>query len=340
MMNTRFAHLLCVGALSLLLIAACKQYDDCPTDVAVLEEFVNDGQEIAIYADGKAYTKKRGLCSDPITYFDPSFVAQNYFFDSSGVYIRTEDGALFPTRNRYQDDFEGYANLLDVFARSVQDTGKFWVGFTAQSPDHPEIADYVALRQCILGGTCAFADNKLELISDPTNAANHCLKMHAVKPSRKMVTSKMSIESPLPYFVKGMDLWFQADFYLNGSTFPYSLVDFENPYFEQSPGPRIVFDGQALAWENKFGAKDKTSQTAPVIVPTNRWFTLKVHIFFTNTADGLLEIWQDGLQVLRANGKTLPTANSIQSSLEVGISATSDENEIYLDNVRLSDVAF
>jgi Polysaccharide lyase len=336
-MDTQVFRLL--GLLLVLTIGACKKYNDCPTGVAVLEEYSVDGQAVAIYADGNGYTKKRGLCSDPIVYFDPDFASTQYLVDSSGIYIRTDAGELFPTRNRYQEDFEGYADFRDLFATSTQDTGKYWVSFTAQSPDRPEIADYVALRQCIMAGTCAFTDNKMELIEEPGNAGNHVIRLTAVKPARNMVTSKMSFDSPLPYFVKGMDLWYQADYKIQGD-YPYSLVDFENPYFESSPGPRIVFSGSALAWENKFGAKDKYLQTNPVTVPKDQWFTLKVHIFLTNTSDGLVEIWQDGVSVLRANGKTLPTYHSIQSSLEVGISATSEATQVLLDNLHISDIAF
>lgn len=328
-----------VGILCLAGFVACKKYNDCPADVDVLEAYEIDGQSVVIYADGRAYTQKRGLCSDPIAYFDPEFANQNYLIDSTGVFIRTDAGDLFPTRNHFEDDFEGYADLKDIFAQSVQDTGKFWVSFTAQSPDNPEISDYVALRQCIMGGTCNFTDNRLELVEEPGNVGNHVIRFTAVKPKRNMVTSKMSFDSPLPYFEKGMDLWYQARYKIEGA-YPYSLVDFENPYFESSPGPRIVFANGALAWENKFGAKDKTLQTNPVTVPLNQWFTLKVHIYFTNTADGRVEIWQDGVLLLAANGKTLPTYNSIQSSLEVGISATSEATTVLLDDLRISDVAF
>jgi hypothetical protein len=336
-MNTKICCLL--SLLTIFAFGACKKYDDCPSGTDVLEEFTIDGQAVAIYADGNGYIKKRGLCSDPTVYFDPDFVSKYYVIDSTGVYIRTDTGELFPTRNRYEEDFEGYADFLDLFAMSTQDTGKYWVTFTAQSPDHPEIADYVALRQCILAGTCAFTDNKMELIEDPGLAGNHVIRFLAVKPKRSMVTSKMSFDSPLPYFVKGMDIWYQADYKIQGD-YPYSLVDFENPYFESSPGPRIVFSGNALAWENKFGAKDKYLQTNPVTVPKDQWFTLKVHLYLTNTSDGLVEIWQDGVSILRANGKTLPTYHSIQSSLEVGISATSEATTVLLDNLRISDIAF
>ncbi len=328
-----------VAFLCLAGLAACKKYNDCPSGVDVLETYEIDGQSVAIYADGQAYLLKKGLCSDPITYFEPNFAIQNYVIDSTGVFIRTDAGDLFPTRNRFEDDFEDYIDFKDVFAQGVQDTNKFWVSFTAQSPDNPEISDYVALRQCIMGGTCAFTDNRMELIEEPGNVGNHVIRFTAVKPKRNMVTSKMSFDSPLPYFVKGMDLWFQARYKIEGP-FPYSLVDFENPYFESSPGPRIVFENGALAWENKFGAKEKTLQTTPVNVPQNAWFTLKVHIFLTNTVDGRVEIWQDGALILAANGKTLPTYNSIQSSLEVGISASSEATTVLLDDLRISDVAF
>jgi Polysaccharide lyase len=332
----------CLFALALVVLsAACRKepYTDCPDAGSLLETYTIDGQDVALYADGKAYLLKKGQCSFVTQYFEPDFLTQNYQIDSTGIFIRTDAGDLFPTRNRYQDDFEGYTSFLDLFATGIQDTGKYFVVFTAQSPDNPEISDYVALRQCIMAGSCAFTDNKMELTTDPDNGANHVVRFTAVKPKRNMVTSKMSFDSPLPYFVKGMDLWYQADYKIEGA-YPYSLVDFENPYFESSPGPRIVFADGALAWENKFGAKDKVLQSNPVRVPQNQWFRLKVHIYFTNTADGLVEIWQDGNLVLQANGKTLPTYNSVQNSLEVGISATSEATSVLLDNLRISDAPF
>jgi len=49
---------------------------------------------------------------------------------------------------------------------SVSDTNLYWNSFTLQSPAAPEVSDYVALRQCILNGTCTFIDNKIELVAD------------------------------------------------------------------------------------------------------------------------------------------------------------------------------
>lgn len=329
-------------ALTVLLLAACRKerFTDCPANVDLLESYSVDGQEVAIYADGKAYLVKRDECRFEVQYFEPDFLTTHYRIDSNGVFIRTDDGQFFPTRNQYFDDFEGYTDLRDVFATSVQDTGKYWVTFTAQSPDNPEIEDYVALRQCFMAGTCDFTDNRMELIPEPGNPGNHVLRFTAVEPKRNMVTSKMSFDSPLPYFVKGMDLWFQADFKIEGE-YPYSLVDFENPFFEGSPGPRLVIDGNgALVMENKFGEKLKFHQGNSRPMTRNNWVTVKVHLHLSNTGDGQFEVWQGGLQVLDVQGRNLPTYHSVQSSLEVGISATDVGTTLLLDNVRISDVAF
>jgi hypothetical protein len=338
----KHCHLLCLFA-SLLLFAACRRepFTDCPPESDLLEAYTIDKKDVAIYADGKAYLTKKSECSFLTQYFSPDFFTANYLIDSSGIWIRTDDGQLFPTRNRFQDDFEGYSDFLDVFATSILDTSKFWVTFTAQSPDNPEIADYVDLRKCIMDGSCVFSDNKMELIDDPDteNLGNRLIRFTAVAPKRNMVTSKMSFDSPLPYFVKGMDLWFQAEFNIQGP-YPYSLVDFENPFFEGSPGPRIVIEDGALALENKFGEKLKFRQTNPVPLPQNQWFTLKVHLFLDNGNAGRMEVWQNGNQVLNVTAKNLPTFHSIQSSLEVGISATSEATTLLLDNFRISDVPF
>lgn len=328
-----------MALLACLSAAACKRYTDCPDPSGLLETYTVDGKDVAIYADGGAYLQRRGLCHFETQYFDPAFVEQNYVFDSLGTWIRTDDGSLFPTRNQYVDDFESYAVLTDLFATSVADTGKYWVSFTAQSPEHPTVGDYVQLRSCIMAGTCDFDDNRMEWVAEPGNAANHVVRLTAVKPGRGMVTSKMSFESPLAYFVAGNELWAQADFqFVEGM--PYSILDVENPYFESSPGPRIVIMDGALAWENKFGAKDKTLQASPRALPTGRWVTIKVHMAFSNSVAGRVDIWQDGDPVLSATGKTLPTYHSIQSSIEVGISATDERTVLLLDNFRISNQPF
>jgi hypothetical protein len=65
------------------------------------------------------------------------------------------------------------------------------------------------------------------------------------------------------------------------------LLTMKNSYFNESPGPRIVFNGNALAIENKFGDKIKYYQDTPVAFQTGEWVTVKVHFLFSETNNGL-----------------------------------------------------
>ncbi|MFN8397838.1 MAG: hypothetical protein U0176_24685 [Bacteroidia bacterium] len=321
--------------MTVLLLASCRKerFTDCPSDVDLLESYTIDGKEVAIYADGRAYLVKRDECRLEEQYFEPDFLATHYRIDSNGL-IRTDDGLTrtdisttsraTPTSGTACDERAGHRQVL--------------VTFTAQSPDNPEIEDY---------GTRPMLPRLLHLRFHRQQDGAHprtrqirqpCAAVH--RRGTQAQYGHLQDDSPLPYFVKGMDLWFQADYKIEGA-YPYSLVDFENPFFESSPGPRLVIDGDgALAMENKFGEKLKFHQANPRPLSLNNWVTIKVHLYLSNTDDGRFEVWQGGLQVLDVQGRNLPTYHSVQSSLEVGISATDVGTTLLLDNVRISDVAF
>lgn len=314
--------------------------DRCHSKSTLLENFITaDGQEVFIFEDGTLYINMNGSCTFSLQYFDPDFIKNNYVIADSGTFIITDSGELFPTKNDFVEDFESYDTFQDMFAMSVADTHLYWNSFILQSPSAPEVSDYVELRKCILSKTCNFIDNKIELARDPTNAFNQVLKFSSVPPTAQMITSKASIESGVNYFVKGTEVWFQADYYIE-SGMPFSLVDFENSYFYQSPGPRVVIRNNQLNIENKFGAIINYSQLAGVTIPQNQWFTVKVHYQYSNQDDGIIELWQDGNLLISEHGINLPTSNSIQNNLEVGITATSVGCVLFLDNMRISETAF
>jgi len=177
------------------------------------------------------------------------------------------------------------------------------------------------------------------LVTDPANALNRVLKFTSVPPSANMVTAKSSISSSLNYYIKDSGIWFQADYYI-GNGMPFSLVDFENAYFNQHPGPRVVIRNNKLEIENKFGAKLNYNNTSGISIPQNQWFNIKVHLKYSNKNDGIIELWQDGTLLISTTGINLPTSNSIQNKLEVGISATSIGCELYFDNMRISETPF
>ncbi len=324
----------------LVMSSSCKNKNEgCPADDDILTSFVSETGDVGIVTNsGEAYLQTEEGCSFLVQYFTPGF--ENIYVETdSGLYITVDDGSLFPVTNTFFDDVEDYTILQDAIAMSTADTTLHWNSFVLQSPLAPEVEDYVALRQCLLAGTCDFLDNRIDVTIDPVNAMNHVFQFTAMPPTANMVTSKSSIERTFNYFTKGMDLWFEAKYYIV-SGMPYSIVDFENSYFDMSPGPRVVFNGNTLAIENKFGDKIKYFPTAPPPVPINAWFTVKVHFKFSETNTGIIQLWQNNLLIMDITGINLPLFNSIQNSLEVGASASSIGCVLLVDDIRLSPLPF
>lgn len=338
-MHTKTALFICTMA---LIAVSCGSSSvaptSCPADKDVLTTITDtDGTQYKIATDGNVYRVEGSTCEFFLRYFEPNFEANAYEHRGDSVYLRSDQGP-FPTRNVFFEDFERYGAFPDMFIQKPADTDRYWNTMTLQGPQAPTVADYVALRTCILRGTCTFKDNRIDISTDPLNPLNKAMKFTAVAPSASMVTSKASFESTIAYFGKGSELWYEARYLFTG-TLPYSIADFECQWFDQSPGPRIVFSGGALAMENKFGSKLKTRQSSPIPVPIGTWVTVKVHILFDDQI-GQVELWQDGVKVIDVKVPTLPLLNAIQTNIEVGISATSDACVVYVDDVRLSNRPF
>jgi len=328
----------------LIFLISCQNDDDEKKSNAcnsneLLETFITpNGEEIFIYKDGKLYTNKNGLCNFEFQYFEPNFLEENYVINGSGSFLKNRTG-LFPTKNNFIENFENTSVFTDLFIHSLADTDLYWTNITLQSPATPTVSEYDALSKCIFDGTCSFIDNKIELISDPINASNKVLKFTSVPPIANMVTSKSSIASTINFFTKDSNIWYKADYYIE-SGIPFSIVDFENSYFFQSPGPRVIIRDNKLEFENKFGAKLNIKNNSSITVPKKQWFTLKVHLKYSNENDGVIELWQDGVQIISESGINLPTSNSIQNVLEVGVSASSEGCVLLFDNMRISETSF
>lgn len=327
---------LCVFILS----SSCKDNTaGCPADADILTSFVTETGDIALVTNsGEAYLQSDDGCTYLEQYFTPGF-GEIYVFGEDEIFVTTDDGSLFPVTNNFYDEVNNYTVLQDAIILSTDDSTLHWNSFVLQSPLAPTVEDYVALRACLLTNTCDFLDNRIDIVSDPENIANQVFQFTAVPPSANMVTSKSSIERTFNYFVKGMNLWFEAKYYI-AEGMPYSIADFENSYFNESPGPRIVFNGDALAIENKFGDKIKYYQNTPITFPKAEWVTVKVHFLFSENNTGFIELWQNGIKIIDVSGINLPLFNSIQNSLEVGLSATSEGGVLLVDDIRLSTVPF
>lgn len=323
--------------------SACQsednQIDESCTYSGLLETFVTpEGEAFYIYENGGLYAPTVDGCNLIDTYFEPGFHDENYILDMGKVFIKVGNGNQLPVKNSFTDHIEA-DQFNDLFLLSLDDTESFWTNFTVQSPAVPSVEGYVSLSKCILDGTCDFIDNRIELAPDPINSSNQCLKFSALAPTAEMVTSKSSITSTLSYFVLQSDFWFEAKYLVESGT-PFSIADFESSYFLQEPGPRIIVKDGMLAVENKFGAKLTYQNTSSRQIPMNEWFTVKLHLKYSNANDGVIALWIDDELVLDTSGITLPTALSVQNILEVGVTATSDGCVMYMDDLRISDVGF
>jgi len=97
----------------------------------------------------------------------------------------------------------------------------------------------------------------------------------------------------------------------------------------------VFDDDQYLAVEQKYGTKPRFSQTGSRIAfPKNQWVHVRWKMFMDDI-NGKVELWQDGTKIVDAYGKTIPTFNSVQTNLEIGISATSTATVLYMDNILL-----
>lgn len=327
-----------------IFLIGCKKNEVSPETNAcpskgLLERFTaSNGQDAYIYEDGKLYASTDGQCNFELQYFETNFFEANYLTNADGTFLIV-DQDLFPTKNNFIEDFESSSLFTDLFISSPSDTDLYWTNFTLQSPAAPEVSDYVALSQCILDGTCTFIDNKIALAIDPEDASNKVLKFTSVAPTADMVTSKSSISSTINFYTKDSDVWFEADYYIE-SGMPFSIVDFENSYFFGHPGPRVVIRNNTLEFENKFGSKLNIHNNSGITIAKNQWFTLKVHLKYSNVNDGIIELWQDGKPIISVTGINLPTSNAIQNILEVGATASADGCVLLFDNMRVSETAF
>lgn len=330
--------------LMLFALSDCKKTEaivTCGNGQPIVSDFTDaGGTHYIVTADGKAY-RLGSSCEFVEQYFEPGFLDENYVTINNTVFIKS-GSARFPTKNNFEDGFEKYSSLNSIFIMQLEDSLKFWNTMTLLSPLAPTIQEYVNLRSCIFKNTCSFLDNRIELGIDPEKSTNHVMHFVSVAPTSNMITAKASIESTITFFHKGDDVWYQARYFFASSGLPYSIVDFENQWFNLAPGPRVVILDGSLAVENKFGSKIFFKQPSSTMIPLplKRWVTVKVHIGYSDDSTGMVEVWQDGTRIISTHGITMPTLNSIQTNLEIGITATDKATDLFLDDVQISSHPF
>ncbi|MEL6926597.1 MAG: hypothetical protein AAFO94_21330, partial [Bacteroidota bacterium] len=242
-----------------LSLNACKKGTtdllNCDPSANLLSSYTDpDGNDIQIYDNGALYLSNDGECAYTLEYFDPNFFDASYVQTDDAIFLKVDEQTLFEAHRQFRIDFENISDFRQMFIESATQRDRLFNAITLQSPSTPTTSEYIALRKCLLDGSCDFIDNRFDLAADPTDADNQVLQFYSVAPSDDMVTAKSSITSGLIFFESGDDFWMEARFYVQGVR-PTTLADFESGHFEGSPGPRIIFKGDQVAIENKFGAK-------------------------------------------------------------------------------------
>jgi len=74
------------------------------------------------------------------------------------------------------------------------------------------------------------------------------------------------------------------------------------------------------------------------VVPRRQWVNIQVH-FLLDEKNEQFRLWIDSELVIDDRGQTLPLANTILDSVEVGISAKQEECVFYLDDMKVSAIA-
>ncbi len=288
-----------------------------------------------VIVDGNAYAQLAQTCEwvFVLEMYDPAYFVDTFFMQDGQWYRRQDSGESLLLSTEFSDDFEFGTTVRDLL---LLDASRY-TSFVLLSPLAPTVPEYNALRDCLIAGTCDFLDNRIDF--DPTVArtGEQSLRFYAVPPSLESVTSKSMVERGLFFFRQDDHAWFSG-WYKAEDALPFTLLDFETSGITLRPGLRITLRSGALSAELKWLDKPQYLQNpgSKVLFPVGQWVNVRVHVLFSEDEYGKIEIWQDGVKVLSEYGRTLPTADTVIDFVQVGITATSLETVLHIDDVQVS----
>ena len=224
--------------------------------------------------------------------YDKGFWEKNYAPRDGRIFrVDADTGKEYPTRRHFEDGFENADLITDLIGIE-----RGWNAFTLQSSSTPSVPEYVQLRNRILRGEAKFIDNRVEPSSEIVHTGIKALKCYSLAPTPNMVCAKASLSTELLYFVKGDDVWFSGWYFIPEGGMPFTLMDLECTWIKEHPGMRIMIEDGAAMFELKWAGKPKyrQPQTERVRIPMGRWVNLKARLHLSESADGRVQLWQDG----------------------------------------------
>ncbi|VAX42548.1 hypothetical protein MNBD_PLANCTO03-784 [hydrothermal vent metagenome] len=202
--------------------------------------------------------------------------------------------------------------------------------------------------------------NTLDLSQEQVRSGTQSLKCFAM-PYDGVTASKAYIANGLFQFFEGDEAWFEAWFYVEGTAPPIDLFlwDLEAPDTctsieacpEEGDGSICSSPGRRLYLQQSTGTPVRSDlgkwclgedfrqiPGSETHFPTNQWVRLRVFIGLSSRDDGIMQVWQDDELILHNRGYTLPRADSIYNSLQVGNTANGgrlDPATLFLDDVTI-----
>lgn len=309
----------------------------------VLRSAVLDGIIYKLADDGNVFRviDERGTWTLVDRMFDPAEIARDFVKVGDEVFrVDIESGKRYLLLKHFEEGFEGIPEGAAGLRSLIGDERK-WTEFTLQTPQTPNVSEYVELRKRILSENADFLDASVAPSSLLFHGGQQSLRCICPAKSSNMICAKASLGTGFICFEEGDDIWFQAWYRIEGPTRPLTLADIEGRHVKESPGIRLMlFDGNQLGVELKALDKPKYRQTAgdAIDFPIDKWVQVTWHVALHPDA-GKVQVWQDDRLVVDTTGPTLPFSGIMYNSLEVGISAHSFGDQpatLFVDDVVIT----
>jgi hypothetical protein len=193
----------------------------------------------------------------------------------------------------------------------------------------------------------ASGQNRIALDSERVFDGKRSLRFEA--PPTGSVVSKASLVKEGTTFRPGDHILLRCKVFLDsaGDAENTFLIDFESTQVPGFPGRRLALSsGQAPMLESKgtggpYGSGPNLTQPTGtrVPLPKGRWVDLRLELRLSRDDSGQVDLWQDGILRLHANGRTFPIEPDVTvfDWFEIGLTANSSASfqRLWIDDLEL-----